>query len=143
MKLTLPRADVRVLVDGPGPDGVRAPRGAAGRPPRLRSSHARQMPDHPRGPQAAAPEPDVVIQTSDNTCDVRGLRVDDAWPMLETFLDRGVNSGLRVAFVVHGHGTGALREHLREQLKKSRYVARIRSGNPSEGGEGVTLVWLA
>ena len=82
------------------------------------------------------------MQTGDNTCDVRGLRVDDAWPMVETFLDRSLNQGLRVVFVVHGHGSGALRDHLREQLHRSRYVTRTRSGNPSEGGEGVTIAWL-
>jgi DNA mismatch repair protein MutS2 len=45
--------------------------------------------------------------------------------------------------VVHGHGTGALREKVREELRKSRYVSRFRSGGPQEGGEGVTVVWLS
>ena len=84
-----------------------------------------------------------AMQTTDNTCDLRGLRVDDAWPMLETFLDRALNDGQRVAFVVHGHGSGALREKVREELKRSQYVSRFRSGQQNEGGEGVTVVWLA
>ena len=94
-------------------------------------------------PEFAGADNLPAIQTSDNTCDLRGLRVDDAWPMLETFLDRAMHGGQRVAFVVHGHGSGALREKVREELKRSRYVSRFRSGQQSEGGEGVTVVWLS
>jgi DNA mismatch repair protein MutS2 len=47
-----------------------------------------------------------------------------------------------VAFLVHGHGTGALRDAVREALRASHYVARMRPGDPGEGGEGVTVVWL-
>ncbi|HEX7667546.1 MAG TPA: Smr/MutS family protein [Polyangiaceae bacterium] len=44
---------------------------------------------------------------------------------------------------MHGHGTGALRESIRTELSKSPYVAYFRSGTQDEGGEGVTVVWLA
>jgi DNA mismatch repair protein MutS2 len=62
--------------------------------------------------------------------------------MAEQFLDRCVGSGLRVAFLIHGHGTGALRQVLRDSLKSSAYVERLRPGEPREGGDGVTVVWL-
>ncbi|GAC1599089.1 MAG: hypothetical protein NVS3B20_21020 [Polyangiales bacterium] len=156
LKLTVTREEVRLLVDGRNADGNRTPKGATARSPRLRSSHARtgHEGDHkqrpPSGTMVAAAAADSEtrdderpIQTSENTCDLRGLRVDDAWPMLESFLDRSLNAGLAVVFVIHGHGSGALREHLREELKRSRYVGRLRSGNPSEGGEAVTVVWFA
>lgn len=90
----------------------------------------------------AAADPDVPIQTSDNTVDLRGLRVHEVVSMAEQFLDRCVGAGKRVAFLIHGHGTGALRQTLREALNASTYVERMRSGEPREGGDGVTVVWL-
>jgi DNA mismatch repair protein MutS2 len=83
------------------------------------------------------------IQTSDNSCDLRGLRADDAVAMAIAFLDRCVGDGRRVAFLIHGHGTGALRESIRKELKASPYVAHFRAGEGGEGGDGVTVVWMA
>jgi DNA mismatch repair protein MutS2 len=62
--------------------------------------------------------------------------------MATTFLDRAVGSQ-SVVFLVHGHGTGALRDAVREELSRSRYVARFRAAPSEQGGEGVTVVWLA
>jgi DNA mismatch repair protein MutS2 len=95
---------------------------------------------------AVAPRPTaegVLVQSVDNTCDLRGLRVDDGVAMTESFLDRAVNSGWDVVFLLHGHGTGALRDAIRRELLRSPYVARSRGGGPGEGGEAVTVVWLA
>jgi DNA mismatch repair protein MutS2 len=83
------------------------------------------------------------IPTRDGTCDLRGLRVDDALSMATTFLDRALNEGRRVVFLLHGHGTGALREAIRKELARSPYVGRFRGADPDQGGEGVTVVWLA
>ncbi len=83
------------------------------------------------------------IQTHDNTCDLRGLRIDDGVGMATSFLDRAVGGGQAVVFLLHGHGTGALRDAIRKELARSPYVARFRGGEPDQGGEGVTLVWLA
>ncbi|WP_437966121.1 Smr/MutS family protein [Sorangium sp. So ce260] len=90
----------------------------------------------------AAADPDVPIQTADNTVDLRGLRAHEAVAMAEQFLDRSLGAGRRVTFFVHGHGTGALRDAVREALRGSPYVARLRPGGPSEGGDGVTVAWL-
>jgi len=87
--------------------------------------------------------PPPAIATSDNTCDLRGLRVDDAIPMAIAFLDRSLNEGRQVVFLVHGHGTGAIRDALRKELKASPYVAQFRAGAQDEGGDGVTVAWLA
>jgi DNA mismatch repair protein MutS2 len=83
------------------------------------------------------------LQTGDNTCDLRGLRVDDAVAMATSFLDRALHAGMPAVFLLHGHGTGALREALREELGRTRYVSRFRSGYPDQGGDGVTLAWLS
>ncbi|MFO0555090.1 MAG: Smr/MutS family protein [Polyangiaceae bacterium] len=90
----------------------------------------------------AAADPDVPIQTSDNTVDLRGLRAHEAIATAEQFLDRCVGSGKRVAFLIHGHGTGALRQAVRDALRGSPYIERSRPGEPREGGDGVTVVWL-
>jgi DNA mismatch repair protein MutS2 len=86
---------------------------------------------------------DTVIPTEDNSCDLRGMRADDAVSLATTFLDRSLNEGRGVAFLIHGHGTGALREAVRESLGRSPYVAKFRPGESGEGGDGVTVVWLA
>jgi DNA mismatch repair protein MutS2 len=90
----------------------------------------------------AAADPDVPIQTSDNTIDLRGLRAHEAVGMAEQFLDRTLGAGRRVAFLIHGHGTGALRDAVRDALRASPYVSRMRAGEPNEGGDGVTVIWL-
>ena len=92
---------------------------------------------------APATTDDVAIQTKDNTCDVRGLRVDDALSLAGTFVDRAINDGLRLVFIIHGHGTGALRDAIRRDLGANRFVAKFRPGGSGEGGDGVTLAWLA
>jgi len=85
----------------------------------------------------------VVLRTTDNTVDLRGLRVDEAITLAESFLDRLYGRQERVGFLVHGVGTGALREALREHLKlATRYVRSFRAGSAEEGGERVTVVEL-
>ena len=93
-------------------------------------------------PFDAAADPDVPIQTTDNTVDLRGLRAHEAEGMAEQHLDRCLGTGLRVAFLIHGHGTGALRDAIRDLLRRSPYVERFRAAEPRDGGEGVTVVWL-
>ena len=41
--------------------------------------------------------------------------------------------------MIHGHGTGALRQAVRAHLRSSAFVAKVRAGDEDEGGEGVTL----
>lgn len=90
----------------------------------------------------AAADPEVPAQTSDNTVDLRGLRAHEAIAMAEQFLDRSLGAGRKVAFLIHGHGKGALREAVRDAVKASPYVAKSRPGEQREGGDGVTVVWL-
>ena len=71
---------------------------------------------------------------------MRGQRADEALRQVEAFLDRRALDGADSIFVIHGHGTGALRKAVREYLANSRYVARFRPGGPGEGGDGVSVV---
>lgn len=103
--------------------------------------------DNIRGPVRrsvfdAAADPEIPAQTSENTVDLRGLRPHEAVAMAEQFLDRSLGAGRKVAFLIHGHGKGALRDAVRDALKASAYVAKSRPGEPREGGDGVTVVWL-
>jgi DNA mismatch repair protein MutS2 len=84
----------------------------------------------------------VVLQSRANTLDLRGMRADDALGELEAFLDRTALEGADAVFVIHGHGTGALRKVVREYLATSPYVARFRPGGAGEGGDGVSVVAL-
>ena len=93
--------------------------------------------------QAAAIKPvPLTVQTSYNTVDLRGLRVDEALDRMERDLDRMVRSGIHSAVIIHGHGTGALKEAVRAQLRHSSYVSEFRSGEYGEGGDGVSIALL-
>lgn len=75
-------------------------------------------------------------------CDVRGMRADEAITELESFLDRGMRQGEEMALIIHGHGTGALRQAIRDYLSSSPYIRMFRPGESHEGGDGVTVVAL-
>ena len=69
--------------------------------------------------EVAAP-PKALVRAGYNTLDVRGERVDAALGLAEKFLDDALRTGSEAVFVIHGHGTGALRESLRKQLAAFR-----------------------
>jgi len=84
-----------------------------------------------------------VMRTSDNTLDVRGLRADDAVSLAEAFLDRMYGAAESSAFIVHGVGSGALRQAIREHLSRdATYVEGFRPATQDEGGPQVTVVSL-
>lgn len=89
------------------------------------------------------PKPPRVVRTSDNTLDVRGLRAEEAIALVETFLDRMYGAAEPVAYVVHGVGSGALRDSIRDLLsRQDAYVADFREASQDEGGPQVTVVSL-
>ena len=75
-------------------------------------------------------------------CDLRGLRVEAAIERLGAHLDRAALRGCSRIDVIHGLGTGALRDAVRTYLAASPYVERFAAGHPDAGGEGVTEAWL-
>jgi DNA mismatch repair protein MutS2 len=74
--------------------------------------------------------------------DVRGLRADEAVREVESFLDQAFRNGDPGVLVLHGHGTGALKQAVRAYLEESPYVRMYRPGESHEGGDGVTVVGL-
>ncbi|MGE5508566.1 MAG: endonuclease MutS2 [Chitinophagales bacterium] len=74
--------------------------------------------------------------------DLRGLNVDEAWEMVTKYLDDAMLAGLSQVRLIHGKGTGALRQGLRDRLSAYPAVADYRYAPPNEGGDGVTVVRL-
>jgi DNA mismatch repair protein MutS2 len=71
-----------------------------------------------------------------------GLRVDESLMRLEPFLNHASMAGAGEVAVVHGLGTGALLKAVREYVGGHPLVSGFRSGEPTEGGEGVTILRL-
>ena len=75
-----------------------------------------------------------------NTLDLRGFRVEEALDELEAYLDKASLVNLTPVTIIHGHGTGALKQSVRDFLSTSPYVCKYRSGEHTEGGDGVSIV---
>ncbi|MBZ0236137.1 MAG: Smr/MutS family protein, partial [Deltaproteobacteria bacterium] len=84
----------------------------------------------------------ATARTPGTTLDLRGQRVDEALANVDRWLDEQLLLGHDAVFIVHGHGTGALRAAVRERLSAHPAARRARPGEASEGGDGVTVVLL-
>jgi DNA mismatch repair protein MutS2 len=71
-----------------------------------------------------------------------GLRADEAIAQVESAVDAAVRAALPVLRIIHGKGTGALRQVVTNTLKTDPRVKTFRSGGPGEGGMGVTVAEL-
>ena len=69
-----------------------------------------------------------------------GKMVDEALPLLDKYLDDAYLSHLPQVTIIHGRGTGALRNAVHGHLKKTKYVKSYRIGGFGEGNQGVTIV---
>jgi DNA mismatch repair protein MutS2 len=83
--------------------------------------------------------PDVDVSTE---IDVRGMRVDEMELAVQRALDAAIGADLHVMRIIHGKGTGALRERVDELLRADRRVREHRVGAWNEGGTGVTVAEL-
>ena len=83
---------------------------------------------------------DDITQSLSNRLDIRGMRAEDAIDFLDKQFDMASLRNLREIIVIHGHGTGALKNAVRNYLKNSPYVAKFRAGEEGEGGDGVSIV---
>ncbi len=72
--------------------------------------------------------------------DLRGERYEDALMKVEKYIDDALLSSYPRVSIIHGKGTGALRQGVQEYLKNHRSVKKIRFGEAGEGGSGVTIV---
>jgi DNA mismatch repair protein MutS2 len=74
--------------------------------------------------------------------DLRGMTGQEGWEHLDKLIDRAIPTGLSTLNVIHGFGTGRLRDYLYIQLKRDSRVANYREAAPGQGGGGATLVSL-
>jgi DNA mismatch repair protein MutS2 len=74
--------------------------------------------------------------------DLRGVRVEEGLSRLDKYIDEALVSGYDNVRIIHGLGTGAMRQATQEYLKGHRHVKSQRPGGMGEGGLGVTVVEL-
>src|SRR5690606_29895869 len=91
----------------------------------------------PRQRAWSAPE----VQASPEV-DLRGLRVEEVEGRLVSALDAAILADLPWLRIIHGKGTGAVRERVTELLRDYPQVRSYRLGEPREGGAGVTIAEL-
>jgi DNA mismatch repair protein MutS2 len=98
--------------------------------------------------ESAAPEVAVAIRGdlpeihAPSEIDLRGMRVGEVDDIVMHAVDAAVRADLKTLRIIHGKGTGALRERVAEMLRKESRVTNFRLGAWNEGGAGVTVVEL-
>lgn len=95
----------------------------------------------PKAPAAAA----LLTRAGEHvmpSLDIRGSTIEEGIVELERYLDRALLAGYPQVTVIHGKGTGALRNGLQAYLRRHARVKGIRPGAEGEGGSGVTIVTL-
>lgn len=83
-----------------------------------------------------------VKKNISSTLDLRGMRYEEAYQKLEKYIDDAIYGSLENVSIIHGFGTGVIREMVINFLKFSPYVESFRFGGAGEGGQGVTIVTL-
>ncbi|MBN1266069.1 MAG: endonuclease MutS2 [Anaerolineales bacterium] len=107
--------------------------------PVVKSASAKQTPSqtstsqHSGGKRPAVDVPPLEI-------DLRGFTADDAIDKLEKHFDNAYLVDMPFLYIIHGKGSGRLRESIRIWLKSNPYVQSFNQGGESEGGDGVTVV---
>lgn len=91
---------------------------------------------------ATAPWKVDRIESDQQDLKLIGMRVDEALAELEPFLNHAAAAGLAEVKIIHGFGTGRLREAVREELGRHPLVDSFRQGESREGGGGATVVIL-
>ncbi|MDZ8033513.1 endonuclease MutS2 [Nostoc sp. DedSLP04] len=91
-------------------------------------------------PAAVTPPPPAVpeIRTSKNTIDLRGKRVADA----EYILDKAISEAIGPLWIIHGYGTGKLRQGVHAFLQQHPRVNNYEPAEQADGGSGVTVAYI-
>ncbi|GHS97732.1 endonuclease MutS2 [Synergistales bacterium] len=92
---------------------------------------------------AAPPTDTSSLKTSESVPSsimVRGMNVDEAMPIVMSYLDKAYRAGYSSVLVIHGRGEGILRREVHALCKRLKYVSDYHLGDISEGGYGVTVV---
>ncbi len=81
-----------------------------------------------------------IVSTFKSEIDVRGMIGDDAWFVVDKYLDDAVLASIPTVRIIHGKGTGALRAALWKYFKQDTRIKSYRHGEYGEGDAGVTIV---
>jgi len=92
--------------------------------------------------ESASANKKIFVPSPGMEIDIRGQRAEDALDILDRYLDSAIMAGMPFVRVIHGKGTGRLRQVIREALQGNSSVASFEQGADNEGGEGVTIVHL-
>ena len=87
-------------------------------------------------------ETGAMTRTVPMECDVRGMALDEAIPVVDQYLDEAVMASLTEVSIIHGKGTGVLRSGIQQHLRRHPHVKSFRLGVYGEGESGVTVVTL-
>ena len=74
--------------------------------------------------------------------DVRGQTAEEAIYNIDNFCDDALMKGQEKVKVIHGHGTQVLKKAIRKHLARVEYSERWQSGGDTDGGDGVTWIYL-
>jgi DNA mismatch repair protein MutS2 len=96
----------------------------------------------PEPPAKAGAKADGHLRLAHNTLDLRGFRVDEGLLAADLFVDQLTSSQQRVGFILHGHGTGAMKKAVRDWARQTRAVEKARPASVEEGGDAYTLIEL-
>lgn len=83
-----------------------------------------------------------AVESPGMELDIRGQRVEEALESLDRYVDAAYTSGLPFGRIVHGKGTGRLRQAVRQYLKHHSLVSKVTPGRNNEGGAGVTVIHM-
>ena len=87
-------------------------------------------------------ETGAMTRTVPMECDVRGMALDEAIPVVDQYLDEAVMASLTEVSIIHGKGTGVLRSGIQQHLRRHPHVKSFRLGVYGEGESGVTVETL-
>jgi DNA mismatch repair protein MutS2 len=125
MRVTMALDDLVPVAPSPGGNGdgpaAGAASGSTGNAARLRLERARSVA---------------------SSLDLRGARVDEALEALVRYLDDAALAGLDQVLIIHGLGTGALRDAVRAEAASHPLVKSVRAGERGEGGDGASIIRL-
>lgn len=87
-------------------------------------------------------KPEAAVKSVKNEIDLRGMTGEEAWLAVDKYIDDAQLRGLNTVYLIHGKGTGALRNALWQFLRSDKRVASYRIGRYGEGDGGVTVLEL-
>ncbi len=108
----------------------------------IRKDEPEEAPETPPKPKRSG----ITVPTSHDSpgveLDIRGFRVDEGLDKLDRYVEKAYLAGLPFVRIIHGKGTGRLRDSVRDVLGGNPHIDRFSSGERTEGGDGVTVAHL-